>query len=242
MAVVVLHYIPRGKHAKAKAKATLSYNGRRAGKDKVKMQRVLFGHGGELTEEQAERMIDEAPKNTYFWRVILSPDPTREDQDKDLDIRQLTKDVIVWLEDRLHRAGKIPFIAAEHNDHTDKRHIHAVALIQRFGKEKMITREILAQLYQAATDRALTQRVARDQSQEQARPQQTREKRGGQLVRLPALRSERHAGGRRLAVDTHPCPACGPGQAMQKLARQLYRCPACGLVDRGRSFGLEASL
>jgi hypothetical protein len=106
------NYIPRRKREngkwvkqdmKAAAKATLGYIGHRVGKEKEKMDRTLFGHGGALTDEQVERMIDEAPGNTYFFRLILSPDPNGENQERNLDLWKLTKDIVELLEQRLGR-------------------------------------------------------------------------------------------------------------------------------------------
>jgi hypothetical protein len=56
-----------------------------------KVTRDLFGFDGFVSKETAYRMIDEAPKKgRYYYRVILSPDPRREDRYKDLDLRHLT--------------------------------------------------------------------------------------------------------------------------------------------------------
>jgi hypothetical protein len=70
MAVVVVNYIRNGKNVRGKAKATLSYICHRVGQDKEKMSRTLFSWGGELQEDQAARIIDEAPKGTRFWRMM----------------------------------------------------------------------------------------------------------------------------------------------------------------------------
>ena len=78
------NYLPRAKKergrwrkqdVKAHAKATLGYNAHRVGKDKEKMDRVLFGNHGTLTEEQAAQMIEAITYNTYVFRMKLSPDP-----------------------------------------------------------------------------------------------------------------------------------------------------------------------
>src|SRR5687767_5073735 len=141
MAVVKLNFIPRGKTAKAQAKETLGYNGRRPGRDEEEIDRKLFGHGGEYTSDQALQMIDDAPANTYFFRIMVSPDPNTENKDKNLDLRLLTTQLVEWLEVRLSR--EIPFIGAEHNDHTNIPHIHSIAFIQRRGREMLIDRETI---------------------------------------------------------------------------------------------------
>src|SRR5687767_8957302 len=107
MAIVKLNFIPRGKTAKAQAKETLGYNGKRPGKNAEEIDRKLFGHGGEYTSDQALQMINEAPANTYFFRMMVSPDPNTENKDKNLDLRLLTTQMVEWLEGRLNR--EIPF-------------------------------------------------------------------------------------------------------------------------------------
>ena len=120
MAIDKIKYIRPGKSAAARAKVKLAYIGR----DKEKTPRVLFGHDGVLTKEQAEEMIDNAPKNTYFWSLILSPDRKTENIEKKLNLRKLTKEFVEFLEVRLNRPN-IPFVAAEHNN-TDNPHTHTL--------------------------------------------------------------------------------------------------------------------
>jgi hypothetical protein len=48
--------------------------------------RELFGFDGTLSKQTAYQMIHEAPqKGRYYYRIIISPDPRREDRYKDLD-------------------------------------------------------------------------------------------------------------------------------------------------------------
>src|SRR3954469_9426215 len=150
MAIDKLKYVRPGKSAAVRAKAMLAYIGR----DKEERPRVLFGHDGVFTKEQAEEMIDNAPKNTYFWSLILSPDKKTENIGKKLNLRKLTKEFIEFLEVRLNRPD-IPFIAAEHNN-TDNPHTHTIFLLQRQGRELMITPKMLREFYQKATEIALS--------------------------------------------------------------------------------------
>src|SRR3982751_5611421 len=99
MAIDKLNYIKPGKHVKAIALKTLVY----IGKDKEETPRILFGHDGPYTKEQDEKMIINAPKNTYFWRLILSPDRKTENINKTLNLKRLTKEFIEFLEVRLNR-------------------------------------------------------------------------------------------------------------------------------------------
>ena len=72
MAVLVTSFIKPGKFAKAKARAALQYEGTRPGKNEEEIIRDLIGHDGPYTEEQAQRIIDEAPKTPrYRWRSRL---------------------------------------------------------------------------------------------------------------------------------------------------------------------------
>ena len=61
MAVVVIKRFFRSKQT---AKERLTYIAGRPGKEKEDISRSLFGFGGELTREQAEQMIANAPKGT----------------------------------------------------------------------------------------------------------------------------------------------------------------------------------
>src|SRR4051812_29543157 len=110
-------------------------------------------------------MISQAPENTLFWRLKLSPDPNGEEEDKDknLDLWKLTTASVQWLEKRLGDR-EIPFIGVEHDDHTDIRHVHALLLIQRQGREMLITPEMLDEFQKAATRIAAQQHQNRGQA------------------------------------------------------------------------------
>src|SRR5438270_13259967 len=108
-----LSYIFKTAHTRKIAKAHLGYIGNRPGKDGVVLERTLFGKGfGAYTPEQVRQLIDEAPKNTLFWRLILNPDPVLENPEKSLDLRALTADAVQWLAARLgtkETPREIPF-------------------------------------------------------------------------------------------------------------------------------------
>src|SRR5258708_35634939 len=72
-------------------------------------------------------MIDQANKNSYFFRLVISPDPEREDADKTLALREITERTIRSLEDRFQKP--LQWVAAVHADHTDNRHIHALVFV-----------------------------------------------------------------------------------------------------------------
>ena len=229
MAIDKLNYVKPGKHAKAIALKTLKY----IGKDKEETPRILFGHDGELTREQAEEMIKNAPKNTYFWRLILSPDRKTENIEKKLNLRKLTKEFIEFLEVRLNYPD-IPFIAAEHKN-TDNPHTHTLFFLQRRGRELMITPELLKELFIKATEMALSLKEERALLVENGRVHKSQ---------VP-LRKADHAhgtGGRRGIVYAAPvCPQCGFTPPSGSNANKLSRCPNCGYdFSRSRSVGLGA--
>src|SRR5689334_6835415 len=111
MAIDKFNYVKPGKFSKLIALGSLDYFLR----DKEETPRVPFGHDGKFTREQAEEIINNAPKDTYFFRLILSPDIKTENFGKKLDLWELTKDVVEFLEVRLNRPN-ITFIAAQHNN------------------------------------------------------------------------------------------------------------------------------
>src|SRR5215467_1792802 len=68
------------------AKDTIKYNQNRRGKDGVKIQRTLWGIDGKMERVEAHRMIDEADKRSYFYRIVINFDAMKEDTHKDLYI------------------------------------------------------------------------------------------------------------------------------------------------------------
>src|SRR4051812_15752856 len=74
---------------KQRVKANARYIAHRRGKDGEKMSRELFGHDGKLTKEQIYQLIDNAKKDTWFYKLVISPDPRKEDAYKDLNMREL---------------------------------------------------------------------------------------------------------------------------------------------------------
>ncbi len=168
MAVVKANYVKKGEGERGRAKATIRYIQHRPGKDHERKSRNLFGIDGSMGRWQAYRMIDDAPKGRYFYRFVMSPDPETEDKPRDLPLREIFADTMQTLEERLQQ--QIQWVAAVHDDHTDKRHIHALAVVK--GR---LNRENLEALIQAATQEAQLQRGARDLMREVEAYQQERE-------------------------------------------------------------------
>jgi hypothetical protein len=147
------------------AKAAIRYIEHRPGREGEKVTRGLFGIDGTMDRQQAYQMIDEAEKGTAYFRLVISPDPAREDTEKDLHLAELTRQTLLTLEERLNK--EVPYVAVEHDDHAPHRHIHVVALV----RGRLNTQDFQA-MRQTATDAALFQRQERDQAREQQAKQQ----------------------------------------------------------------------
>jgi hypothetical protein len=96
---------------------------------------------------------------TAFFRLVISPHPEKEDTEKDLHLQEIVQQTIQTLEERLEK--EVPYIGAEHDDHTDQRHIHVVALV----RGRLNTKDLEA-LRTTATNTALLQRQERDLQQQ----------------------------------------------------------------------------
>jgi hypothetical protein len=121
---------------------------------------VLFGWDGIMGRHDAYRIIDEAAKGSWFYRIVISPDPQSEDSKQDLHLRAITEHTMQTLEDRLQKP--IAWVGAIHADHTNIRHVHLVAVVSR-----KLDKEDLAALRQTATEASLEQRRYRDLQIEQ---------------------------------------------------------------------------
>ena len=109
------------------AKAAVRYIENRPGQDGARVVRTLFTADGNVTRTAVYAMIDQADKNIYFFRLVISPDPTSEDSDKNLALRALTEKTIQSLENRFQRP--LQWAAAIHADHAEHRHVHAIAIV-----------------------------------------------------------------------------------------------------------------
>ena len=76
MAIVKVKYT----RSRPKIKAHLRYIAHRPGREGEKISRSLFDLHGLIDKDQAYHLIDEATRGRVFFKVILSPDPKREDQ------------------------------------------------------------------------------------------------------------------------------------------------------------------
>ena len=182
MAVVKTHFEKRGKVGNAKAKDNVRYIQHRPDKDKEAVMRPLFTSDGPMTRQEAYQFIDEAPKGTKFFTIIINPDPEKEDMRKDLDMRAITIATMQTIAEIITAQGittPVIWVAAVHDDHTDKNHVHALASIQgRLDKPDLdrvreaTTHACLEQ--RRELDRALS-RQAREQEQQSWEPEPARE-------------------------------------------------------------------
>jgi hypothetical protein len=156
MSVVTANFVKRGKIGNEKVKATIRYIQHRPGKDHERLTRTLFGSDGPMQRFEVYQFIDEAPKGTVFFRFVINPDPVKEDRFRDIDMRAIAQTTMLTIETRVQTP--VMWAAAVHDDHTDKRHIHALAAIQ--GR---LERPDLDCLIEETTQACLEQRGERDQ-------------------------------------------------------------------------------
>jgi hypothetical protein len=202
---------------------------------KKKQTRELFGSDGALTRDQVYRMIDEAGKGTLYYRLVISPDPRKEDSLRDLNLAELTKQIITELENR--RNTHSLFAAVEHNDHAPHRHVHVLALLNQ-----KLARDDINFLRDKAGAASLLQRRVLDVKQERSRS--VKHKRA-----LKPLAAGRGAGTNRdSGLSSAPprrikptCPSCSEGNAqpMRKISADLHKCSSCGIVVRQTGMGTE---
>jgi hypothetical protein len=165
MAVIKANYVKRGKAGNAQAKDNVRYIQHRPDKDNERVMRPLFTNDSPMTRLEAYQFIDEAPKGTHFYTIIINPDPTSEDTHKDLDMRQITITTMQSIEAIVQTP--VAWVAAIHDDHTDKNHVHALAAVNR----RLDTPE-LNQIREVTTQACLGQRLELDRSREQKEREQ----------------------------------------------------------------------
>ena len=136
-------------------KANIRYIQNRSGKDGAKITRSLWGVDGKIERSDAYQMIDEAPQGSYFYRLIINPDPVKEDTNRDIYLWKMTEKTMRGVEDRV--GGEVQWIAATHTDHTPLRHVHILAILPK----KLQVYDLQA-VRGIATDAALDQRQERD--------------------------------------------------------------------------------
>jgi hypothetical protein len=163
----------------AQAKENVRYIQHRPGKDNERVMRPLFTNDSPMTRQDAYQFIDEAPKGTHFYTIIINPDPTTEDTHKDLDMRHIAITTMQSIEAIV--ATPVAWVAAIHDDHTDKNHVHALAAVNR----RLDTPE-LNQIREVTTQACLGQRLELDRNREY----QAQERKQGEWEPEPTLRED----------------------------------------------------
>jgi hypothetical protein len=232
---------PSFTRSRDKIKRTLYYIVHRAGREGEKLSRELFGHNAEsIRKEDAYRLFDASRGMTYF-HLKINFHAKQEDSRKDLNLRDITRQTISALEERLQRT--IPFLAVEHNDHTALRHVHAILLVklrrgERIGVEdwKVCTEKATEQaaLQRRALDAVL--RVQKDIQQGRAyMPSRSRfyshaERRTTHRKSTGKYRFQR------VLYLSHPCPECGGmnKQSLKTLSSGAKWCPIHGVIREER--------
>lgn len=157
MAIVIVNYVKKGAGERSTAKANIRYIEHRPGKDGQRMTRTLFGAGGAMSRRDAYEMIDRAARGSTFFRIKISPDPAKEDASRDLLLREITEQTMA-IEEQLRTP--VAWVAAIHDDHTDKRHVHVLAV----AKARLLPVQTMKQ---AASEACFGQRRELERAKEQ---------------------------------------------------------------------------
>src|SRR5918912_1065725 len=168
MAVVIAEYFKPHQKPKAAAKENVKYIQFRRGKDREGITRTLFGSDGPMTRLEAYQFIDDAPKGTKFYTIIISPDPEKEDGERDLAMEQLAYTTMQTVDERVKTP--VQWVAAVHEEHSDVRHIHALAAVKGW-----LNKPALSALIDSATKECREQRRERDLIREKQAREQARE-------------------------------------------------------------------
>jgi hypothetical protein len=155
MAVFVARYINRGARDRNVARAYVGYISHRAGRGGQPTHRQLWGEDGQVSHDQALSIVDNAKAGSWFYRLSIDPSPATEDVHRDLHLKTLTSKTLTQIQ--LQMATDVPWLASIHDDHTDKRHVHVLAITPR-----RMNRADLDAIRQAATVECRGQRLQLD--------------------------------------------------------------------------------
>jgi hypothetical protein len=100
-------------------------------------------------------LIEHAQPKSYFYHLMLSPDPGTEDVRRDLHLRAVTEAAMVDLGEHIRQP--FPWAAVAHADHARCRHIHVLAILRR-----RLDRAALALLRESASQECRFQREGLD--------------------------------------------------------------------------------
>jgi hypothetical protein len=230
MAIVKINYT----QSKHRIRAHLRYITHRKGAREGRITRPLFNAEGAFDPPSAERLIEAAPRGTVFFKLILSPDPQREDSRKDLDLWALTCQTLRQVQTVL--SHHVPFVATVHADHTPLRHVHGFFLVNgRISQEKFAR---LRALWKTATQAAARQRRVLDRRRENPR---FRALTHAFALTRPSRLQRRRRSYKPLRLQSG-CTACGYGQ-FTGIPADRRACPVCHQrlkKDRTRGVGRGA--
>ena len=209
-------------------KDILRYIIHRPDRESEKQTRTLFGRDRELSKAEAYALID-AQKGSVYFHVILNFDQKWEDKRRDIDLRAITRQAMATLEERMQRP--IRFFGVEHNDHTDKRHIHAIAILKLARGERIGWQDWQA-CRSAATASARLERRAHDAVRGYQRERQLTRHFSPPRVARPFGMAEgltRGVGRTRPLQLTRPCGECENKSPMKRLKNGKYWCAIHGM-------------
>ena len=220
-----------------KIKKTLNYIVHRPGREGEKLNREIFGHTEEsIRKEDAYRRLTAGAGMTFF-HLKFNFHSEQEDTRKDLNLRDITRQSIAALEERLQRT--IRFLAVEHNDHTDLRHIHAIILVNLRRGER-IGIEDWKVCQDKATEQASFQRKALDAVMQVQKDMQQWRAQMPSRTRFYKY-AESRTTHRRYRIQqvlylAHPCPKCAgvTKQSLKTLRSGAKWCPVHGVIREER--------
>jgi hypothetical protein len=97
MAVIKLKYTK----SRRKIKAHIRYITHRPTREGERRARALFDRGGAIEKTDAYKFIDQSPRVTRFYKLVISSGPKTEDIGNALDLWQIAKRTLSALEERL---------------------------------------------------------------------------------------------------------------------------------------------
>jgi len=220
-----------------KIKKTLGYIIHRPGREGEKLTRELFEDLEEsIRKEDAYRRLV-AGQGMTFFHLKINFHPEREDTRKDLNLRDITRQSIMALEERLQRP--IRFLAVEHNDHTPLRHVHAIILVKLRRGERIGVEDWEA-CTEKATEQVALQRRALDvvmrvqKDMQQVRAHLPSPARFNSHTRSTTTQKKYRF--QRVLYIAHPCPKCDGvmKQPLKALRNGAKWCPIHGVIREER--------
>jgi len=144
----------------AAGKATVRYMLHRPDREGHRGYRDLWGADGGMEKVDAYALLDAAPRGATVYKVVVAPSAD-EDRQRDLDLQELARQTMEEIERRVGQP--VRWAASVHDNHSDHRHVHAVAVLPR-----RLDKPDLVAVKEATTLEAHLQRAIRDQGRTHA--------------------------------------------------------------------------